>query len=279
MIGYEPLTDFVAAPWLEQSIPGGPAMGEIVVGADINGNKGDILDFFSVEYRVAGKLEKTGMGFDTSVFLNMDQARIALEDYAAIVGIDVPEGAISSISVNVAPGVDLNEFSRSIRYGYRSENVGIMHTQAMLGNISSKLDSLLVIIAVIIGILWIVSVCVLAILFSVTLGERKREFGIYRALGATRRKLEAIILTEASFVSLAGSVLGAALLSLFFFPLSALIGLSVDLPYLQPTEAGKIALLLGGAILAAFLTGPAASLYSASKISRLATGAILREGD
>jgi putative ABC transport system permease protein len=279
MIGYDPKTDFVVAPWLSQSVPGGPAKGEVIVGADIDGRKGETLEFFGEYYLVAGKLEKTGIGFDTTVFLNMDQAREALADYADLVGAYIPEGAISSISVNVSPEVDISDFSRRIRYGFRDEDVGVVLTQAMLGNISSKMDSFLSVIRVIAGFLWVASIGVLAILFAAILGERKREFGIYRALGASRKKLSVLVLIEASLVSLAGSLVGTALLSLFYFSLNALIGLSIDMPYLAPTSAGTIAWLLGSAIAASFLAGPAASLFTAARIGKMATDAIMREGE
>jgi putative ABC transport system permease protein len=279
MIGYDPQTDFVVAPWLSQSVPGGPAKGEIIVGADIDGRKGETLQFFGERYLVAGKLERTGMGFDTTVFLSMEQARDALADYASLVGAFIPDGAVSSISVDVSPDVDINDFSRRIRYGFRTEDVGVVLTQAMLGNISSKMDSLLAVIGAITSFLWAASIGVLAILFTAILGERKREFGIYRALGASRKKLSALVLVEASLVSLAGAIIGAALLSLFYFSLNALIGLSIDMPYLAPTSPATIIWLLGGAMAASFLAGPAASLFAAARIGKMATDAIMREGE
>lgn len=40
--------------------------------------------------------------------------------------------------------------------------------------------------------LWLFAVIVLLVVFSVTMNERKREFAIFRVLGATQKKLAAI---------------------------------------------------------------------------------------
>jgi putative ABC transport system permease protein len=280
MIGYDPKTDFVISPWLSRTLPGGPGENEIIIGSSITGRTGDDMLFFSRKYRVTGRLERTGTGFDTSVFVNMDTARRALADYVSLGGGNVPEGegAVSSIAVRIRRGLDPNTFSRNIRYGFRSENVGVVLTQTMLSSISGSLKVLVGIIAVLVVFLWLLALGSLALLFSVTLNERKREFGVYRALGATRRTLARLVLAESALVSLAGALAGVALLSLVYFSFSPLIGISVAMPYLQPT-GGTIALLLAGGLLAAFATGPLASLRGAARIGSLAAAAILREGE
>ncbi|MDR2616025.1 MAG: ABC transporter permease [Oscillospiraceae bacterium] len=196
-IGYEPETDFLIAPWLTESVPGGPGDGEIVVGARVRGKTGGTLKFFGRDYLVAGRLEETGMGFDTSVFVNMKTARDALIDYVALGGKGGPEGeagAVSSLAVDIKPGVSPSDFSRGVRYEFRTENVGVVLTQAVLGSVSGGLSSLFIFIAAVVALLWAMTVVVLAILFSVSVNERRREFGIYRALGATRGALSRLVI-------------------------------------------------------------------------------------
>jgi putative ABC transport system permease protein len=285
MIGYDPQTDFVISPWLLRSLPAGLSDGEVVVGSNIDGDIGDTLLFFGRDYLVAGKLEATGTGFDTSVFVNLVTAYVALDDYVALGGImNVPTpvegeaGAVSSIAVRIEPGYDRASFTRSIRAGFRDEGVGVVLTQRILGSVTGGLDVLLGITAVLIALLWLLATGVLALLFSVTLGERRREFGVYRALGATRRRLALIVLAESVLVSLAGALVGAAVLCLVYFSFSPLIGISVEMPYLQPAPR-TIALLLGAGVLAATVTGPLAALLSAARIGRQATAAILKAGE
>jgi putative ABC transport system permease protein len=80
IIGYYPATDFVVAPWQNSSKVTQPGDGEIVVGGNINLEIGDQMMIFSVKLNVAGVLEKTGMGFDNSVFVNMDTAILVCID-------------------------------------------------------------------------------------------------------------------------------------------------------------------------------------------------------
>jgi putative ABC transport system permease protein len=144
--------------------------------------------------------------------------------------------------------------------------------------VAGGLDVLLGIIAVLIAFLWLLATGVLALLFAVTFNERRREFGVYRALGATRRKLALIVLAESALVSLIGALIGAAVLSLVYFSFSPLIGISVEMPYLQP-PAPTVAILLVTGVLVASITGPLAALLTALRAGRQATAAILKAGE
>jgi putative ABC transport system permease protein len=279
MIGYDAQSDFVIAPWLEGEVPGGPGADEIVVGSLINGKVGSELQFFSKYYKVVGKLEPTGMGFDTSVFLNMDVARAALKEYAALGGEGVPEedDVISSIVVNVKEGVDVEEFAKEIRLEQRRNHVAVVLPQTLVTDASRGLGTLLAVITALSSLLWVLAVGVLALLFSLSVNERRREFGVYRALGATRARLAAIILAESAVVGLIGAVVGAGLLALVFFSFERLLSVSIEMPYLRPALASLAPMLLG-VFAVTLLAPPLASLLPALRIGRLAAHSIIREG-
>jgi putative ABC transport system permease protein len=279
-IGFDPETDFVITPWLADELDGGIPAGQIVIGDSILGKPGQTLTFFSQKYVVAAKLERTGMGFDTSVFTDMDTARVALKDYARLGGENVPEGdgVISTLTVDLRSDVSPTEFERSINLGYRDADIGVVMTQAMLGSVSRSLNGFLTIIGVLAVLLWVLTVGVLAVLFGVSVNERKREFGVYRALGATRSRLTRIVLTECVYVSLIGAVVGTSLVCVAYFSFGTLIGLKSSLPYLRPS-AGTLTALLAGGFALSLLTGPLAALRSAVKIGKTASYALTREGD
>ncbi|MDR0671526.1 MAG: ABC transporter permease [Oscillospiraceae bacterium] len=281
LIGYDPGTDFVIAPWLARALPGGPADGEIVIGHSVSARVGEELLFFSQKYRVAGQLERTGMGFDTSVFMNMGTARATLEEYVYYTGAEIPDRAraVSTLTADVdAARTTPQEVARKIRDVYRNEGVGVILTQAMIGGISDSLNAFLTVVAALVAVLWLLAAGVLMLMFSVTLHERRREFGLYRALGATRGRLVRIVLTESSLLSLAGACAGVALLCLLLFPFQPLIARSVAAPYLQPSAAAAAA-LLGASLLLSFLTGPLASARAAASIGRVAAHAAVRGGE
>ncbi|MDR2180606.1 MAG: ABC transporter permease, partial [Synergistaceae bacterium] len=213
LIGYAPEDDFVIAPWLQEQIPGGLRQGEIVIGNSIEAKKGDKLRFFNTDYPVAGQLDKTGTGFDTSIFFDMNTARHALKQYVKYSGAEIPdeEHAVSVITVNLDKGYDPYKFYGKIRGLFRQEGVEVVLPKRLISSISEGLNTLLFVIALLVLILWAIAVGVLAILFAVTLNERKREFGIYRALGSSRKKLAYIILSESAVISLKGALTGIVL--------------------------------------------------------------------
>jgi putative ABC transport system permease protein len=279
MIGYDAETDFLIAPWLNGEIIDGPGMNEVVVGSKINGKVGDKLMFFSRNYTVVGKLAPTGMGFDTSAFINMDMAHIALKEYVKLGGKEVPQGdgIISSVAIKVSPDVDLDIFAKNIRLNYRDLRVSVLLPKDMISGIASNLNGLLKIITVLAVFLWGLAVVLLILIFALSLNERKREFGIFRALGSSKVKLAAIIITESVIISTIGAAIGIALLSLVYFSFEPLLSSSIDLPYVRPSNVTFAALFMGGFLLA-LVTGPVASLYSALRIGKIATAAIIKEG-
>ncbi|MDR1649325.1 MAG: FtsX-like permease family protein [Synergistaceae bacterium] len=276
LIGYAPESDFVIAPWLRESIPSGLGDGEIVIGNSIDGKKGDKIRFYDTDYRVAGRLDKTGMGFDTSIFFNMKTARRALKQYIKYTGAEVPDedNAVSVVTVNLDKGYDPYKFYGKVRNLFRREGVEVVLSKRLISDISAGLNNLLAVVALLALILWAVAVGVLAILFTATLNERKREFGIYRALGSSRKKLAHVILSESAVISLRGALAGIAL----SIPFAPMADFALKMPSLRPS-AGTAAFILGLCLAASFLTGTLASVYSAVSIGRLATAAILREGE
>ena len=276
LIGYDPESDFVIAPWLLEHIPEGAGDGEIVIGSSIEAKKGDALRFFDTDYRVAGRLDKTGMGFDTSIFFNMKTARRTLRQYAKYSGAEIPdeEHAVSVVTVSLRKGHDPYKFYGDIRNLFRREGVDVVLTKRLISDISDGLNTLLTVVAILVAVLWVIAVSVLAILFAATLSERKREFGIYRALGASRRKLAHVILSESAIISSGGALAGSVLA----IPFASSVGLALGMPSLHPS-AETTALILGFSLAASFLTGTLASGYSAVSIGRLATAAILKEGE
>ena len=86
-----------------------------------------------------------------------------------------------------------------------------------------------------------------------------------------------MILKETALCSLAGAVCGVLLGALAVFPFTTLIETSLKLPYLAP-GTGTVAAYAALAIAVTVAAGCAASLHTASKLSRVDPGSTLREG-
>jgi putative ABC transport system permease protein len=275
LIGYDPATDFVVAPWIASSVPRDLAFGEVVVGSLIDAKEGDKLMFFSGSYPVAARLEKTGTGFDTSVFFNMETARATLKEYLRYSGENIPDAdhAVSVVTADIEDGVDPAALSREIRDSYLIEGIDVIRTQDIIGGISRNLNAFLTLVMVLIAIFWMMAVGVLAILFTAMLNERKREFGIYMILGAPLRRVAAIIIIESSLISLMGALSGALSFCLLVLPFRTLIDISMVLPYVQP-GVKTAALIIAAGFFLSFLVGPLASLRAAVRVKKTSLDAI-----
>lgn len=279
LIGYDPDTDFVIAPWLSTGVTRKLGFKDIVVGANIQAEMGDKLRFFASDYRVVGKLEQTGMGFDTSVFFNMETARAALKEYVYYTNTQIPDQAhaVSVVTADI-PGGYSTEFQRSINDKYRGSGLEFIFTKSLISSLTQNIKALLTLGSALLIILWAVSVIVLLLVFSVMLNERKREFAIYRALGSSRSWLTRAILTETALLSSAGAALGVLIFGILAFSFRPLLERKLTLPYLSPGHLSTLVIIAGGfglAVAAALLT----SAVSSVRLGSLTDKALRPGGD
>jgi putative ABC transport system permease protein len=283
IIGYDPETDFVVKPWLRGSKLAEPKYGEIVVGGNIRAKTGDKITFFAVDLDVVGILDKTGMGFDNSIFVNMETAQMLLVEYEKFAGaLPLPEGmdaegVVSAILLDIQSDVDPVAFQRSINLGFRNEDIRYVSSQTLLASTAKNLNLVIGILTVMLAAVWIFAVFVLVIIFTLALNERQREFGILRTIGATRQKLTAIVLAESALLCAAGAVAGVGIVCLIVFPYSLLIERVLQTAYLPPRSFTFSAILAVCLVLGAVI-GPLASLFSTARIGRSEAFANIQEG-
>ncbi len=280
LIGFHPDTDFVIQPWISKSYHGTIGDGQIIVGSDIVLENDHTLKFYDKPYPVAAQLEKTSTGLDTSVFMNMNTMEQLFQGAKKkgmyFLDDQKPSQSISTVLVRLDKNVDAEAVAKNIRT--LIPNTEVVVPQKMISNIATNLDSLVIYIHTVSIAIWILAVIVLAVVFSVTINERKREFAVLRILGATRRKLVCILLVESIYISLTGSVVGILLASIGVFPFSTYIGDKIQLPYLQP-DGTKIVSILVASVVLSVIIGPLTSIRAAFKISKAETYITMREGE
>lgn len=281
IIGFEPETDFTVQPWIVEQYSKGLQRGEIIVGDDIIAEEDGTVLFFGKNYKIASRLQRTGSGVDVSCYATMDTIADlyvdAKEKGAYFMEGVTYENSISSVMVKVKEGYTLNQALVQIRKATEGK-VEIVQTQSMINSVGGSLGGILSYLYVIAGVFWVLALILLTIVFSVTANERKKEFALFRILGATRKRLSNLILTEAFYISLGGAVLGIGLAALIVFPFSTYIGDQMGIPYLMP-DMGKILLILLGSLILSAIVGPLASAHSAHKISQAETYHTMREGE
>ncbi len=150
--------------------------------------------------QLLAQFDAPGPGYDALILTDIAQAQEWLGSQGKLSRIDlrIPSGAageaaLTRLRAKLAPGLQLREAPRRAQQNLSMTNAFTVNLQAM---------SLL---ALLVGLLLIYS----AISFSVI--QRRRTFGVLRALGATRANVLTLVLAEATAVGIVGAALGIAL--------------------------------------------------------------------
>ncbi len=276
LIGFDPRTDFTIKSWMGSTVSGDLAFGEVVTGSRVNSKVGEEVWFFGQPLKVAATLDNSGMGFDSSIFMTMEtmQHMVEQSEQAAIHPVGTGKDTISALFVKLTANSDVLSVSKEIVSAYPQTDVVVLNE--IMQNISIQLNNLKGLVYGIQVASGIITGLLLAVIFTFTTNERKREFGLLLALGATRKKLERIIVTETLILSLLGALCGVAAACLIMFDFRMLIAVSLGLPYLQP-EMDSIIILAALSIIIPVLIGVSACLYSVMCVGRMETNTMIRE--
>ena len=279
IIGIDYATDFAVTPWISRFLHRQMGDGEVIVGSNVSVGRDNTVTFFGYELPVAARLERTATGMDYTVYVNMDTARLIARSAQAggYISADVDiENAASTILVNVNPNYAISEVIWRIRRYV--PNVGVVASYGIYSSFAMNLRFFTGMISTISAVLGVLAVLILVVLFSLIASGRKKEFAILRILGAPRKKLAGIVLTEAFDLSLCGAILGSFLAAIIVFPFGRYIGAQMGMPLLLPEILDSF-VLFAVAFITSVAVGPISSAYSAYKISRAETYATMREGE
>ncbi|MCR4819044.1 MAG: ABC transporter permease [Fretibacterium sp.] len=277
LVGLDYDTDFIVKPWLENTLHRKLHDGEIIVGYHVTGWPGETITFFSKNLTVAGRLEQTGMGFDSMVFMNRATIAMLSKEAERIIGRPLTnDGSLTSvIMVKLRQGYDSVAAAVELNRTLNSKGIYALFSKKFVNSIGSSLTAVSWIIRGSLFLLWVLAILVVALIFALTFSERKKEMGVLRALGASRSKLLRFCLSEAFLVSAYGAALGIILGGVLVVVGSPLIKDALHLPSLLPSFTGLFLLGLGSGG-AAILTGLFAAFFSAFRASRVDVYEIMR---
>ena len=262
--GYEPETDFVISPWLENEKDIQTPAGSVILGSKVAAENG-MITLYKKDWPAAARLEETGYSLDTSVFVCMDTLKELIKA-SEEAGIDTyasvnPDKQFSSAPVRVVDKSKVGSVADWINIYVRK--VTAVRSEETLTQASSGIQSTTKMLAVIAAVAWLVLLAALGITQSMLMKERTGELHVWQAIGASRRIVNRVMLSEAFLVHLAGAVAGTILAGIFFL----LFGKGYPL-------GGTVA-----AVIAAVVVTVAAGLFSAwlavKKASKKLSGQML----
>ena len=261
VIGIDFDSDFNIKPWLERQIRLPLTDNQIVVGSNIVGDTQSQVKFFNQPFVITGRLAKTGMGFDNSVFMTIENAKRLAKEYERIMEHPVAqdEDLISSVMVRIKPNADVKTVAKRILVEFEGEQIYPLISKRMMTNISASIANLNVYIYVLLALLWLLSFIVLAVSFSSIFHERKEEFGMLRIIGGTKKKLAQLASAEAFIISASGAGIGTVLSCLIVLLFNQAIIAGLKMPFLTPPVLWILLCALS-TLLAISLIGPLAAL-------------------
>ena len=280
IIGFDPATDFSIQPWVEKSYSDKLGLYDAVVGSDVTPNTDMTVEIYGKTLHVQAVLDKTGTELDSALYVDIDTMKELIRAHNEKnpnqeKTID-PDNVVSSVLIKVADGYDIDEVAGDINLHVRQ--VKAIRTQNMISGVSESLSGVSATISLLMVVVWILSAVILAIVFTMNINERKKEFAVLRVLGASRVKLAGIVFREAALYGFLGSLLGAGMTVLITALFTPAIENMIGLPFLLPPVP---VMLIAGAltVVLTVAAGAVTAASSAVKISKIDTGLILRGDD
>lgn len=284
IIAFDPETDFVIQPWLQEQKKVNLKKGEVLIGYNVKAEVGQTMKFYETYFDVAGKLEKTGMGYDSSVFMTFDtlyelkDSEIAqknlptenLEQCASMLMVDQEDGITA---------VERSEIRIAIKEAHATDEEMYACTgDELMNGISSQVKKLSGYGSILTYISLISTALALISIFVLTINERKYEFGVLYALGAKKSQMTNLILSEALIISTIGGIMGIVIAYALVATFKNVISVKLDVPYLDISMSQVIPVAVI-CIIIALITGIIAAVCSAYRISKDEVYRLLRENE
>ncbi|MFC1936315.1 ABC transporter permease [Chloroflexota bacterium] len=279
LVGFEPDSDFTISPWLATNIHG-VELGDfdLIAGDRILLREGDNVTFFGTAFNVIGVLEKTGMGIDRTIYVPMAgvRAMIADSEEKAEKALEIAPDEISAVLVKVEAGQDVLDVAERIEAEVSDVNVfTASHLNQAVGNQMRGVVGIVVSVTI---VLWIMSLFMVGLVFSLIVNERQRELGLLRAMGAKQGLVFRLVISEAAVLTGLGGIAGLLFSGVILIAFSKLIQVRLGIPYLTPSILEIIG-IEAGMILLSLLIGLLASLQPAYSSSRMEPYAAIRQGE
>ncbi len=280
LIGFDPEHDFTIKPWLTSNLGRPLKADEVIMGRGITAYAvGFTVNFFDQPFKIVGMLEETGIDFiDNSVFLSyagIDRI-LAHSGENSVIAASIPKDKVSTVLVQVDPDISPDRVALFIQA--KVDGVKAIVTNHIIASVRQQLFILMRSVLSVSLILWVMAVVLVGVVFSMIVNERRRELGIFRAMGARKGHVFRLIILEAAILSLAGGLVGVALGGGVLYLFKDAIYASLNIPHLWPS-AMRFLGLSGICIMMSLLTGVFAALGPAIRAATLEPYEAIRGGE
>ena len=271
IIGFDASTDFVITPWLQKHRINSLAENEIIIGAEIPSMNGEKMKLLGKEFKVAGVLERTGIGTDKTIYMPLDTARqLALHSLM----IKYRPDEISSVLVKVSSGTDISLCAQTIKKTV--PQVAVMGSSQFNRSIKVIFDRMVMMALLVFVVVIILSAVSITGVFYAMSKTRSSEIGILRSLGATKKDIFDLIILESVFSTVIGGIAGVIISAFLIYDFNIILAKSLPFPFALSftgtLEAGLLCVLISAAL------GLLGALFPAIKSSKIDPLEAIRQG-
>ena len=207
---YDPESDFVITPWIAEGQSFIPPQGSVIVGSSVPLRDKQSLMLFQKTCPISGHLLPTGSELDELVFVSMDTLagliRAASDAGDQLYEKIDPENMWSAALIRVNDKQNVESVTNWINIYVRK--VTAIRSEATLTATAADIQDQVKQILIISSAAWLVLLLALWIIQSMLMKERRKELFVWRSVGASRAKIEQVILAEAFWTHLAGAAAG-----------------------------------------------------------------------
>ena len=275
IIGFDPETDFIVKNWAKSRYSKLSSEEEVLfAGSNIDVQKKTVR-FYGQTHNVTAKLAKSGSGMDSAIYTDIATLKNIFLDarskgFGFISGDDIDK-KVSAVFVKLSDGVKADSaalrIQRALSQVPDAPAIQIIQNEKMISNLMNKFSAILIFMNALSALILIITFTTLAVVFSLMLNERLKEFAVLRVLGASHSKLEKIVFEEAGLLGCAGAVTGIFFSLLIIIPFNVLISEKLALPFAMSSlpQLVLFSVLVFVIILAASILS---SVFSAVRISK-----------
>ncbi|MBR0495141.1 MAG: ABC transporter permease [Treponema sp.] len=269
IIGFEPESDFVIQNWAKSRVKTDTNEEFLLSGSNVNLTKGSVK-FFGNEHKISARLSKSGTGMDNVIFCDFASLERIFEDASSrgfgFISDGDTKNKLSTVLVKISP--DSSADAVALRIKKVLPGVHVIVGEKFIRNFSEKLSAIFVFLYSISILLFLITIISLALVFSIMINERRREFSILRVLGANRSLLCSVLFWEAGILGAGGSILGIGLSALIVIPFNALIAEKLGLPFAM-SGPGWILAFAGAVFVVTVLSCLISAANGAVRVSKI----------
>jgi len=255
---------------------------EVIVGSELLGGigkPGALIELLGEIFRLAFRLEATGTALDYSILMPMESARALAANSDALKPVwqdaGDPHRLVSALLIEVTDPGRIKEVGRAL------EDLGplrVIRAADSFQRLKRLMDGFVFVLAAAGFLTALGGVAYLLGHFSSVAWDRKGEWALYRAIGATKARMVELVVGESTILALGGALLGLPLGYAVYRLAFARLASHNAFPFVAPS--GVLVLTAAASALALYgLIGLLSAAGPALRVAQLEPALTMAQGD